>query len=142
LSDALYTVLVQLDEQFRMRWDGPEGVGGEQATNNRRVPDGFGLPRAAGASAAKRKGDATKTPPITPAHPGELLGEGGLDERNVGKGATTAEVFGEEGTTVVATIITPEHIILANCGDSRAVIARDDICMFSTTDHKVCALLF
>eukprot|EP00039_Didymoeca_costata_P022973 m.5711 g.5711 ORF g.5711 m.5711 type:complete len:351 (-) comp3369_c0_seq1:2124-3176(-) len=40
------------------------------------------------------------------------------------------------GSTCIASFITPSHIILANCGDSRALIARDDKVFFATKDHK------
>lgn len=47
-------------------------------------------------------------------------------------------VSGEDksGSTAVCTIVSPTHIFFANCGDSRAVLCRDAICPFSTTDHK------
>lgn len=47
-------------------------------------------------------------------------------------------VSGEDksGSTAVCTIVSPTHIFFANCGDSRAVLCRDAMCPFSTTDHK------
>ncbi|XP_023689788.1 protein phosphatase, Mg2+/Mn2+ dependent, 1Nb (putative) isoform X1 [Paramormyrops kingsleyae] len=40
------------------------------------------------------------------------------------------------GSTVVAAMLSPYHIYLANCGDSRAVLCRDgQLCLY-TEDHK------
>ncbi|VBB26744.1 unnamed protein product [Acanthocheilonema viteae] len=40
------------------------------------------------------------------------------------------------GTTAICAIVTPSHIVLANLGDSRAVLARKDQAAFGTEDHK------
>lgn len=40
------------------------------------------------------------------------------------------------GTTAVCVFITQTHFVFANCGDSRAVLCRDDHVAFATTDHK------
>ncbi|XP_061608757.1 protein phosphatase, Mg2+/Mn2+ dependent, 1Nb (putative) isoform X1 [Phyllopteryx taeniolatus] len=40
------------------------------------------------------------------------------------------------GTTVVAALVSPRNIYLANCGDSRAVLCRSGQVRFSTEDHK------
>lgn len=40
------------------------------------------------------------------------------------------------GTTAVVAVITPEHIIWGNCGDSRGILCRNGQEFFSTTDHK------
>lgn len=40
------------------------------------------------------------------------------------------------GTTAVVTIVTPEHIIWGNCGDSRGILCRNGQLFFSTVDHK------
>lgn len=40
------------------------------------------------------------------------------------------------GTTAICAIVTPSHIVLANLGDSRAVMARKDQAAFGTEDHK------
>lgn len=47
-------------------------------------------------------------------------------------------VSGEDksGSTAVCTLISPSHIFLANCGDSRAVLSRGGTAFFSTADHK------
>lgn len=42
----------------------------------------------------------------------------------------------KSGTTAVCTFITPEHVYVANCGDSRAVLCRDGQAVFTTEDHK------
>lgn len=47
---------------------------------------------------------------------------------------------GEErsGTTAVTAFVTPQTIIFANCGDSRAVLASNKTVRFGTYDHKPC----
>ncbi|VDO03291.1 unnamed protein product [Rodentolepis nana] len=40
------------------------------------------------------------------------------------------------GSTAVCVLITPKHLFFVNCGDSRAVLIRDGVVGFATTDHK------
>jgi protein phosphatase 1B len=40
------------------------------------------------------------------------------------------------GTTAICAILTPEHIFVANLGDSRGVVSRTNDDIFSTEDHK------
>ena len=40
------------------------------------------------------------------------------------------------GSTCIASFISQTHIIIANCGDSRAVLARGGNVHFSSVDHK------
>lgn len=40
------------------------------------------------------------------------------------------------GSTGTCAFITPEHIIVANTGDSRTVLCSEDVASFSTQDHK------
>ncbi|XP_042880762.1 protein phosphatase 1B-like isoform X1 [Penaeus japonicus] len=42
----------------------------------------------------------------------------------------------KSGTTAVCALISPTHIFVANCGDSRAVLYRGGKIGFSTQDHK------
>ncbi|KAA0190490.1 Phosphatase 1B [Fasciolopsis buskii] len=42
----------------------------------------------------------------------------------------------KSGSTAVVAFITPTHIIMANCGDSRAMVVRDDKPFLATEDHK------
>lgn len=42
----------------------------------------------------------------------------------------------KSGTTAVCAFISPRLIYVANCGDSRAVLCRSGIPVFSTQDHK------
>lgn len=42
----------------------------------------------------------------------------------------------KSGSTMTSTLITPTHIILANVGDSRIVVARDGKVQAATIDHK------
>jgi len=49
-----------------------------------------------------------------------------------------ATVSGEDksGSTATGVMISPRHVIFANCGDSRGVLSRDGRVAFSTQDHK------
>ena len=49
---------------------------------------------------------------------------------------TDAVEFTEEGSTLCCGFVTQTHIVLANLGDSRAVLGRDEMTWFSTHDHK------
>lgn len=42
----------------------------------------------------------------------------------------------KSGTTVVGALITPKHIFLINCGDSRAILVRNGEVELNTFDHK------
>lgn len=42
----------------------------------------------------------------------------------------------KSGSTAVCAFISNENIYIANCGDSRAVLCRNGVPMFSTQDHK------
>jgi len=42
----------------------------------------------------------------------------------------------KSGSTSVCVMISPSHMYMANCGDSRGVICRDAGVVFSTQDHK------
>lgn len=41
------------------------------------------------------------------------------------------------GSTAVVAVVTPEKIIVSNCGDSRAVLCRNGIAIPLSSDHKV-----
>lgn len=41
------------------------------------------------------------------------------------------------GSTAVVSVVTPEKIVVANCGDSRAVLCRNGKPVPLSTDHKV-----
>jgi protein phosphatase 1B len=58
-----------------------------------------------------------------------------LDEELRGLPETTT---GEDrsGTTVICTLISPNNIIFANCGDSRSVLCREGRVAAATVDHK------
>jgi serine/threonine protein phosphatase PrpC len=47
-----------------------------------------------------------------------------------------SKVDDHSGTTAVVALITPTLIVIANCGDSRAILCSDGILDFCTTDHK------
>ncbi len=40
------------------------------------------------------------------------------------------------GTTAVCALVSPKNIYLINCGDSRAILVRDDVIEICTYDHK------
>lgn len=42
----------------------------------------------------------------------------------------------KSGTTAVCAFISPDNIFIANCGDSRAILCRNGVPIFSTQDHK------
>ena len=44
------------------------------------------------------------------------------------------------GSTAVVAIVTPDKIIVANCGDSRAVLCRNGKAVPLSSDHKVIIL--
>lgn len=47
-------------------------------------------------------------------------------------------VSGEDksGSTAVCAFISPRVVYIANCGDSRAVLCRSGVPVFTTQDHK------
>lgn len=46
------------------------------------------------------------------------------------------------GSTAVVAIVTGKHVIVANCGDSRAVLSRGGQALPLSRDHKVMVFLF
>ena len=46
------------------------------------------------------------------------------------------------GSTAVVTVICPTHIIVANCGDSRAVLCRGKVAVPLSVDHNVRPLIY
>lgn len=41
------------------------------------------------------------------------------------------------GSTAVVSVVTPEKIVVSNCGDSRAVLCRNGVAIPLSSDHKV-----
>lgn len=41
------------------------------------------------------------------------------------------------GSTAVVAVVTPDKIIVSNCGDSRAVLCRNGVAIPLSSDHKV-----
>lgn len=41
------------------------------------------------------------------------------------------------GSTAVVSVVTPEKIVVSNCGDSRAVLCRNGVAIPLSVDHKV-----
>lgn len=69
---------------------------------------------------------------------GDALFAGFIDMDNDLKSSNPRLTNGSDhsGSTAIALLLTPEHHIFANCGDSRAVLARNDEVAFATKDHK------
>lgn len=42
----------------------------------------------------------------------------------------------KSGTTAVCAFVSPKGLFIANCGDSRAMLCRNGVPVFSTQDHK------
>lgn len=42
----------------------------------------------------------------------------------------------KSGSTAICALVSPTHVFIANCGDSRAVLSRSGKVAFSTEDHK------
>lgn len=42
----------------------------------------------------------------------------------------------KSGSTAVCVLTSPSHFYFVNCGDSRSILIRDNVVVFSTTDHK------
>lgn len=53
--------------------------------------------------------------------------------------SSTEETLAPEavGSTALVAVLTQTHIIIANCGDSRAVLCRGKEALSLSTDHKV-----
>lgn len=60
----------------------------------------------------------------------------GMDEALRERFATLHATMDNSGSTAIAAFVSPEHVYLANCGDSRAVLCRNGAPAFSTQDHK------
>lgn len=41
------------------------------------------------------------------------------------------------GSTAVVAVVSPEKIVVSNCGDSRAVLCRNGVAIPLSVDHKV-----
>lgn len=41
------------------------------------------------------------------------------------------------GSTAVVAVVTPDKVIVSNCGDSRAVLSRNGVAVPLSSDHKV-----
>ena len=57
-------------------------------------------------------------------------------DQNIKDNPTWANGEDHSGTTAITVMISPTHIYLANCGDSRGIICSDGKLKFSTEDHK------
>lgn len=51
--------------------------------------------------------------------------------------ATDPVVSDAVGTTAIVAVVGPNQIVVANCGDSRAVLCRGGVAMPLSIDHKV-----
>jgi serine/threonine protein phosphatase PrpC len=62
-----------------------------------------------------------------------------LDEEIINKhenSGTSGPVRDLSGTTAITCLVTEDHIIFANCGDSRGLLCRRGEVVFATVDHK------
>lgn len=68
---------------------------------------------------------------------GEVRGGSGMSEEN--SNPCSAEPIAPEtvGSTAVVAVLCSSHIIIANCGDSRAVLCRGKQPLALSVDHKV-----
>lgn len=46
------------------------------------------------------------------------------------------------GSTAVVAVLTPDKIVVSNCGDSRAVLCRNGVAIPLSSDHKVSLFSF
>jgi len=58
------------------------------------------------------------------------------DQKMLDENPKLASCEDHSGSTCIASFISPTHIIIANCGDSRAVLARGGGVHFGSVDHK------
>jgi protein phosphatase 2C len=65
--------------------------------------------------------------------------DNGGSNTNDGSESSTEETLAPEcaGSTALVAILTQTHIIVANCGDSRAVLCRGKEALPLSTDHRV-----
>lgn len=61
-----------------------------------------------------------------------------MDEEVNRSGAAVATM----GSTAVVALVGGEELVVANCGDSRAVLSRGGVVVPLSTDHKVCTEAF
>lgn len=54
-----------------------------------------------------------------------------------GKGAESS--MRTAGSTAVVAVVGKDEVVVANCGDSRAVLCRGDVALPLSCDHKVCS---
>ncbi|WCJ42729.1 Protein phosphatase 2C family protein [Euphorbia peplus] len=60
-----------------------------------------------------------------------------VDSETGGSNSDNSEVAPETaGSTAVVSVVCPTHVIVANCGDSRAVLCRGKVAMPLSVDHK------
>jgi protein phosphatase 2C len=46
------------------------------------------------------------------------------------------------GSTAVVAVVGPRHLVVANCGDSRAVLCSGGVAISLSNDHKVCTKVY
>ena len=46
------------------------------------------------------------------------------------------------GSTAVVAVVTPDKLVVSNCGDSRAVLCRNGVAIPLSSDHKVSSVFF
>lgn len=84
---------------------------------------------------AKEKGGDSENPSVESVTLGLREGFLALD-RKLLEEPQYANGIDKSGTTAVVVMISPTHIIWANCGDSRGLLCRSGEVFYSTEDHK------
>jgi len=82
--------------------------------------------------------EAYKSGDQSPEVLGEALTQGlfSLDTAIKSKFPALAAGHDRSGSTVITAFTTPKHIVIGNCGDSRALVARNNAVLFASDDHK------
>lgn len=63
-----------------------------------------------------------------------------VDDEVGGRGGRAPVAWDTVGSTAVVAVVCSSHIIVANCGDSRAVLCRGREAVALSVDHKVSML--
>lgn len=66
----------------------------------------------------------------------QQMGSGTASESSSSEAAVESNVADSVGCTAVSVLITPTEYIIANAGDSRAVLCRDGVAVALSEDHK------
>ena len=87
------------------------------------------------AATAKEAGGDSENPSLDAVQKGLKAGFLSLDKKLL-EDPKYANGVDKSGTTAVVVLMSPTHIIWANCGDSRGLLCRSEKVFYSTEDHK------